>query len=282
MKLPQNISDVSIVSCEYQYSHVPLGFCDISECELGNGDCFGLYWPIGQENKEPIMCEFLHDEGRLHPVFSSLERFIKCAELVDFEWFDASSQEFIDYSSPRSLFVEAKALQRPETLSESVQILQTLIKYFPEYTDANNLLAKSFRLENKNEEALLAAMQALISPPCFGLVDVHVIHQIQSFDGEAPRCKNNPLFIKRQAIDWNFGGKKTNDTYSIMLDAIAFYENENDFISASSLAQTYAQYISSETISFQERYGFNNIDFIARQKTIASHLPAGGRTLRLS
>ncbi|MCV5792002.1 tetratricopeptide repeat-containing protein, partial [Escherichia coli] len=34
----------------------PNGFTVLTDAAYGNGDCFGLYWPIGQEHKLPIVC----------------------------------------------------------------------------------------------------------------------------------------------------------------------------------------------------------------------------------
>ena len=40
----------------------PQGFVSIAEGALGNGDCFGLYWPLGREGDAPFVCEMFHDE----------------------------------------------------------------------------------------------------------------------------------------------------------------------------------------------------------------------------
>lgn len=50
----------------------PNGFTVLTDAAYGNGDCFGLYWPIGQEHKLPIVCETYHDEWRIVPAFSSM------------------------------------------------------------------------------------------------------------------------------------------------------------------------------------------------------------------
>jgi hypothetical protein len=46
--------------------------------------------------------------------------------------------------------------------------------------------------------------------------------------------------------------------------------------------QTYGQLMSSETISFQERYGFESTAFLDREIEISCHLPGGPRLLDFS
>ena len=41
--------------------------------------------------------------------------------------------------------------------------------------------------------------------------------------------------------------------------------------------QTYAELISAETLSFRERYGYNQAAFIARQIAVGAQLAPGGR-----
>ncbi|STJ22886.1 TPR-like repeats-containing protein [Escherichia coli] len=61
----------------------PNGFTVLTDAAYGNGDCFGLYWPIGQEHKLPIVCETYHDEWRIVPAFSSIKKFEEWLEVND-------------------------------------------------------------------------------------------------------------------------------------------------------------------------------------------------------
>src|ERR1700733_3825903 len=62
MRLPAAYRSVTLDVEPRHVPYPPLGFYSIAEHELGNGDCFGLYWPIGREDHEPIVAETFHDE----------------------------------------------------------------------------------------------------------------------------------------------------------------------------------------------------------------------------
>ncbi len=64
-------------------SYPPSGFLAFEDFALGNGDTFGLYWPLGLEDREPLVAETLHDEGALVPAFSSLASFLKRTAQLD-------------------------------------------------------------------------------------------------------------------------------------------------------------------------------------------------------
>ncbi|MEG2964733.1 MAG: hypothetical protein RR860_18745, partial [Janthinobacterium sp.] len=78
MQLPASLAHIS---AEQDWQHTtaypPLGFTPFAEGALGNGDSFGLYWPIGREASEPIVVETWHDEWRIQPHFSSLAAFLQ-------------------------------------------------------------------------------------------------------------------------------------------------------------------------------------------------------------
>jgi hypothetical protein len=79
LKLPANFKSVTIDADRYDVPYPPLGFYAIAEHQLGNGDVFGLYWPIGNEDRDPIVAETYHDQWSIIPHFSSLERFLAAA-----------------------------------------------------------------------------------------------------------------------------------------------------------------------------------------------------------
>src|SRR5262249_5509245 len=45
----------------------PVGYLDWRVLEVGNGDTYGYYWPVGKEDQEPIVCATEHDAGRVIP-----------------------------------------------------------------------------------------------------------------------------------------------------------------------------------------------------------------------
>jgi hypothetical protein len=58
-------------------AYPPPGYLPWNRLEVGNGDTYGFYWPIGAEAGPPIACTIMHDEWRLEPLASSLETAVR-------------------------------------------------------------------------------------------------------------------------------------------------------------------------------------------------------------
>jgi len=275
MKVPENIEDLGVDFSPYQYPHLPLGFHPLGVSELGNGDVFGLYWPIGKEDHFPIVCETIHDEYSLNPIFGNVDSFAKQAREHDFRWFEAEP----DDEAPIKVYQTARQRQKPDVADEALKLLKILAERFPEYGEANNLRTQILRRLGNVDQMTRAAISTFISPPCFGGADDKTIYLFKSVDTAPANIRKNPLFVRRKELDWKFGGKKTNVTYEILIDSLSYFEDIEDYVSASSLAQAYVQRISSETDSFQDRYKFDLQDMIKRQRKLASLLPSGTREL---
>jgi hypothetical protein len=86
MKLPAEIKEINIYADKNVGAYPPNGFIEFGEGALGNGDCFGLYWELGKEDQEPMICEMQHEEGTIVPSFSSLKKFLEWYELNDQDW----------------------------------------------------------------------------------------------------------------------------------------------------------------------------------------------------
>jgi hypothetical protein len=170
MLLPGRIAELSGLSAQSHentdHPYPPIGFCPVADHELGNGDTFGLYWPFGREAREPVVCEIWHDEGALVPMFSSL------AALLDAACHSGEHPDMpglsVDHASPVALFRAARTANGAGQAQDARLLLQQAVEIVPEYTDAQALLAAVHRRLGQNEEAMRAAVQAIISPPCFG------------------------------------------------------------------------------------------------------------------
>src|SRR5688500_4381631 len=58
-------------------AYPPPGYLPWNRLDVGNGDTFGFYWPIGKEAGPPIVCTIMHDQWQLAPLASSLESAIR-------------------------------------------------------------------------------------------------------------------------------------------------------------------------------------------------------------
>ncbi|MEI8381382.1 MAG: hypothetical protein WCJ09_14740 [Planctomycetota bacterium] len=85
MKAPSEIDALSLAGEDAGSggAYPSLGFRAVWDAELGNGDYFGLYWPYGREDREPIVCDMLHDEWSLVVAFSNAGTFVKWVKLND-------------------------------------------------------------------------------------------------------------------------------------------------------------------------------------------------------
>src|SRR5688572_25859842 len=80
MRLPPSIQQINLsLQDQGRWTYPPLGFVPFSDHAFGDGDTFGLYWPIGLEDNEPIVAEVDHNGWQLTPGFSSLETFLAVA-----------------------------------------------------------------------------------------------------------------------------------------------------------------------------------------------------------
>jgi hypothetical protein len=119
MKKPANIDKLFLHSVEYALGpYPPLGFIPVSEAELGNGNYYGLYWPLGRENDEPLVCDMLHDEGRLILSFSSTDKFIECLERND--W-DRGDNGVDDENFTPSYYQKAKFCLSNNSIEEAIK-----------------------------------------------------------------------------------------------------------------------------------------------------------------
>ncbi|HYR11420.1 MAG TPA: hypothetical protein VEQ60_26800 [Longimicrobium sp.] len=53
-------------------AYPPPGYLPWNRPEVGNGDTYGFYWPIGREQGPPLVCTIMHDARALVPLASSL------------------------------------------------------------------------------------------------------------------------------------------------------------------------------------------------------------------
>src|SRR5687768_17285823 len=71
----------------------PSGFLAVWDADLGNGDYFGLYWPLGREQEEPMVCDMAHDSWSMIPCFSNANTFANWLEANDHERGDCEPED---------------------------------------------------------------------------------------------------------------------------------------------------------------------------------------------
>lgn len=275
MLLPVEVRQITLdKGWRHRRPYPPLGFIPFSENELGNGDTFGLYWPIGHESKQPLVAETWHDEWSLQPLYSSLSAFLKAASLADEEHPEPPALTD-DPDSPRACLDAARAHIAQQQTQEAIGLLERAVSVLPEYTDALSMLWGQYVRAGLLEEAAVVAVRAIISPPSFGARALKPLRWLCS--PASPSLAQDPIWRVRHELKMNFGGLKQNADYNLLREAIDGYLAQTDFVRASTLLQTYSELMYSETTAFQERYGFEPEAFIEWQIDVSKNLAVGGR-----
>ncbi|OBV38485.1 tetratricopeptide repeat protein [Janthinobacterium psychrotolerans] len=278
----QRPANLDLISLDKHWQHArpypPLGFVPFHEAALGNGDSFGLYWPIGREALQPIVVETWHDEWRIQPHFSSLAAFLQAHARLD----EDDDEGYVDTpaladdpASPRASFLAARELIAQHDGAAAIALLEAALAIVPEYTDALVALHGQYVRAGRIDEAVKVAIQALISPPSFGGPPLKALHWLRQ--QALPEAEPDPIWRHCGQLSLSFGGSKENADYPVLAAAIDTYLEQGKLRSGATLMQTYAELMSAETVSFQERYGFDQDAFIARQIALSAQLAEGGR-----
>lgn len=287
LKLPRQASWLTLDREDAPVVGAPFGFTPFQEFALGNGDVFGLYWPIGREQEEPLVAETLHDDGLLSPAFSSLERFFAKtstgAETADDpEGHPEPPSLDEDPASPLACYDDARAALRAQDPDRAIARLEQAIETLPEYADALAALALQNLRLGRHDEACRLAVRAVIAPPCFGASPqiARVWSWLAQQDDGPDDLANDPIWQKRADLDGPpGGGAKQNDTYLAFARAIDVYVEQRKIVRALTLMQTYADFMNAETTAFQDRYGYVFAEWRDQQREVSERLPTGARVL---
>jgi tetratricopeptide (TPR) repeat protein len=258
----------------------PIGFAPFQEHELGNGDVYGLYWPVGREGQSPLVFVTYHDEWSVGPNYSSVASFLRVASRVQDHEYVPDPEPAEDPDSPILLIREARERQRVGRLDEALPLIERALTILPEFTEARVLLLSHLRRLRRVPEACLAAVEAIRSPRSLG--DATPAATWLSKQPLIAELSGDPIFASRQHLSLAFGGVKTNAQYPLLLEAIDQYERAEQFVAALNLLQSYGEYMYSETTAFQERYNFSLNWFGDRYRGICDKAGLPDRTVSVA
>jgi hypothetical protein len=147
----------------------PVGYLRWRVLEVGNGDSYGYYWPVGRGDRNPIVCTTEHDRFRVVPLASDLAGCLRLLRATrsavadeikevaqDFEVTltaigpsDAASPEralvSLDTHSPHLLLEQARAAIRTADLVLCECSLLEALHLLPEYGEAAAALGQLYR-----------------------------------------------------------------------------------------------------------------------------------------
>ncbi|GGF49867.1 hypothetical protein GCM10007301_06410 [Azorhizobium oxalatiphilum] len=282
LALPAAAGDLALDRDQRYVAYMPFGFVSFQDWQLGNGDQFGLYWPIGREGGAPIVAETFHDDGSVMPGFSGIDSFLAATRDLDEADHPGFPTLADDPRSPLALYEEARRLLKAQRVEDAIHRLEAAIAVLPEYTSALALLASQYLRLGGMDAACRMAVRATISPPSFGC-EAHVSRMkawLAQQEHAPEDLRDDPVWLHRRALEpLPSGGQKESPAYGVALKVIAAYEARGEIVPALTLMQSYGEYMGSETSAFWERNGFSPTEHRARQVELSARLPHGPRVL---
>jgi len=284
----------------------PPGFLRWNILEIGNGDIYGYYWPIGKEEDAPLVCATEHDTWSLIPESSSLAACLRRQIILgaDVEEISVAAEEFgvkivnvpdcdetesvgsnvdemnleQDSESPHLLLVAARGAIEKRDLTTATLHLKLALSKLPEYSEAWALLSQIFFLQQDVSGFANASMNALTSPLCFGAKGRRkILGNLQTIGDAALPEMNDPLWNRRNDLTFAEGVKENND-YDVLEKLIEEYHQRGMSTRAIGLRVLCGELMGRETVSFKERC---NWTWVAFRKHLRSDVERAGLHERL-
>lgn len=269
----------------------PVGFLQWEICDVGNGDCFGYYWPVGKERDPPLVAMISHDCGALIPTTTSLETLAVLepwqrdlqklrpipeakAKTDDPPIIDLRERLSIDPESPFLLVANADLDLGEGNLDLAETRYLAAARQLPEYTAAHLGLVTLYRRLRKPGTAAKWMLAALRSPFCFwgasfwaetnlpnGPVNrddyrrkcLHWLRQASATD----EISADPLYGARERLQFK-SGLAVNHDYEILEGVIDEYVRHGRHLEAIHLYMLFGELMHGETTPFRERSGFTH------------------------
>jgi hypothetical protein len=259
----------------------PVGYLRWSVLEVGNGDTYGYYWPVGKEQAEPIVCTTEHDAFRLVPLASTLAGCLRLLHatqleiddevtevarafgirLADARPYNAATpgQALTDFDpqSPHLLLAVAREALRTGDLARGEHRATQALDLLPEYGEAAFVVSQFHRRKQRFAQAAQALLVVISSPLCFvGGYDLRLkgLRALQGMKDDLV-TGDDVLWRERRRLTFQTGVKQ-NDDFRLYEEAIEAYFAAGTGTRAIWLRMLIGELMSFETISFQERYGW--------------------------
>jgi hypothetical protein len=262
-------------------NYPPVGYLRWSVLEVGNGDTYGYYWPVGKEGQDPIVCTTEHDAFRLVPLASTLAECLRLVRATQPEITDeikevarafgisltgarsrtaaAPTQALatLDPRSPQLLLATARESLRTGDLSQGERSAVQALDLLPEYGEAAFVLSQLCRRQQRFSQAAQALLASISSPLCFsGGYDLRLkcLRALQGMKDDLV-TGGEVLWRERRRLTFQTGVKQ-NDDFRLYDEAIEAYLAAGAGTRAVWLRMLVGELMEMEAISFQERYGW--------------------------
>lgn len=281
----------------------PVGYLRWRALEVGNGDTYGYYWPVGREDREPIVCTTEHDLFRVVPLASDLAGCLRFLRATQPEIADeikevardcgiplagarpsnaappARALSTLDPHSPYLLLEQAREAMRTADLALCESSLLEALDLVPEYGEAAVALGQLYRRQQRFAEAAQALLVAISTPLCFGGEDEVRLKGLRGLQGMKDDLvpADDVVWRERRHLTLRTGVRE-NDDFRIYEDAISACRATRAGTRAIWLRMLVGELMSRETVSFQERYGWTRAK---QRQDLARDLQRAGLSARI-
>jgi tetratricopeptide (TPR) repeat protein len=260
MKKPTDIDKVKIIESTNSSIIPPIGFLEIEQGNGGYGDCYGLYWELGKEEQEPIVCEYEHEEFQLSPQFPKLSKFIEWYQETDGQ--EANTINLNDRDFFMNLYLKSKVLARKNETEEAIERLEQSVKLFGEFSDSWALLGEQYYKVDNRSKAIESLFNAITSNWMFGLPSKKVIEMYSSIEMDN-NSDTSPLFkYRKELLSSGDLSKPKVVNYPILKDVAYEFEQQGNYRAALLLSQNYAYLLSLEKDEIQVENKFNQNEWL--------------------
>ena len=227
-------------------AYPPVGYLRWRVLEVGNGDSYGYYWPVGREDHNPIVCTTEHDRFRVIPFASDLAgclRLLRATRTAVVDEIKEVAQDFavtltairskdaaspdralatLDSHSPHLLLEQARAAMRTADLPLCERSLLEALDLLPEYGEAAAALGQLYRRQQRSPDAAQALLVAISTPLCFGGGDEIRLKCLRALQGRQDDliAREDVLWRERRRLTFRTGVRE-HDDLRIYEDAIA-------------------------------------------------------------
>jgi tetratricopeptide (TPR) repeat protein len=253
MKFPQDIERFTLKSNSYFFP--PIGYLSMDETGDGAGDYYGLYWEIGKENGDPIVCVARHEEFLIVPEFKDLESFSRWFDETDGQ--EGPTMNLNDNDFFISLTNKGKVLTKNGKHEEAIQKLERATSLFGEYSETWYWLAENYYKTGQKDKADRALINSISSNFFFGIPSKKVVDRFNEMT-PSDALKDNPI-VKRRTTLIQGGDFLTpfSMDYNSILEIVEELITKNDYKTAMLMKQNYGLLMSFETEDTAQRHHFN-------------------------
>ncbi len=253
MKIPKLIDQITISEIQTKGPFPPLGFIYFDEASDNSIFSYGLYWEIGKEDREPIICSFDPDEGKLEPSFPSLDSFI--------QWHKKKQKEEDQFLVEGEFFFgnfnRAKLLNRRKKHEEAIKCLENSNNLFGEFADSWYLLNLQYWKIGNIESLTQKFPEILKSSWIFGSPLTKAISFMNEVIPKLNKTNDPIINLFNQLKFENSWQNGLNFNFDVLKEIIKQYHDLGEYESALKLMQNYGYTMMFQSKEIKSKFQFN-------------------------